>query len=66
MRCPDEEVRNADNAIDDALRSLCFLERGAVARTMLKSMRDLVEHVALRCMAPAPFQVIITSKSNLA
>lgn len=55
MRCPDEEVRNADNAIDDALRSLCFLERGAVARTMLKSMRDLVEHVAMLAVhGPGP------------
>jgi DNA replication protein DnaC len=55
MRCPDEEIRNADKAIDDALSSLCFLERGAVARTMLKSMRDLVEHVAMLAVhGPGP------------
>lgn len=47
MRYPRNEIQNADNAINAALESSEFFERGYIARAMLKSMRDLVEHVAM-------------------
>lgn len=45
MRIPSQEIKKANDAIENALENANILDRGDVAQTALSNLRNLVEHV---------------------